>query len=117
MKNHHWALAKPQSNDFTNEIYISQIGTLYQQMPIVLTVNALNSSLVAVVLASYMGQALWIIFSRVDVAFDRGTHDWLESLLVSRGGSSIDTEMGDYRNDGIWIVGLTLGRGKCSIAP
>jgi signal transduction histidine kinase/ActR/RegA family two-component response regulator len=62
MKNHHWAPAKSESNDFNNEIYISQIDTLYKQIPIVLTVNVVNSSLVAVVLASYMGQALWLIF-------------------------------------------------------
>src|ERR1700745_1139501 len=44
------------------EIYISRIDTLYKQTPMVLTVNFVNSSLVAVVLASYMGQALWLIF-------------------------------------------------------
>src|ERR1700756_84941 len=62
MKNHHWAPAKPRSDDFSNEIYVSQIDTLYRQIPIVLSVNGVNSSLVAVVLASYMGQALWLIF-------------------------------------------------------
>jgi signal transduction histidine kinase/ActR/RegA family two-component response regulator len=62
MKNHHWAPAKPRSDDFNNEIYVSQIDTLYKQIPIVLSVNVVNSSLVAVVLASYMGQALWLIF-------------------------------------------------------
>ena len=47
---------------FSKEIYICQIDNLYQQIPIILTVNLVNSSLVAVVLASYMGQALWLIF-------------------------------------------------------
>jgi hypothetical protein len=55
--------------------------------------------------------------SCADVAFDRATHDRLESLLVSRGGSSIDAEMGDYRDDRIWIIGVTLGRRQCPIAP
>jgi signal transduction histidine kinase/CheY-like chemotaxis protein len=45
-----------------NNIYSAQIDNLYQQTPIVLTANAVNSALVAVVLASYMGQALWLIF-------------------------------------------------------
>ena len=62
MKNHHRTQQKIKSIDSSEEIYISQIDTLYQQIPIVLTVNAVNSSLVAVVLASYMGQALWLIF-------------------------------------------------------
>ena len=62
MKNHHPAQEKIKSIDFAHEIYISQIETVHQQIPIVLTVNVINSSLVAVVLASYMGQALWLIF-------------------------------------------------------
>jgi signal transduction histidine kinase/CheY-like chemotaxis protein len=48
--------------DSNREIYEAQIDTLYQQTPMVLTVNLLNSSLVAVVLTSYMGQALWLMF-------------------------------------------------------
>jgi signal transduction histidine kinase/CheY-like chemotaxis protein len=62
MKIYYWRQKKIKSTNFTREIYISQINTLYQQIPIVLTVNAVNSSLVAVVLASYMRQALWSIF-------------------------------------------------------
>jgi len=62
MQNHHPAQAEITPTDTTREIFISQIDNLYQQTPIVLTVNAVNSSLVAVVLASYMGQALWLIF-------------------------------------------------------
>jgi hypothetical protein len=54
--------AEKKSISQTRKIYRAQIDTLYQQLPIVLTVNAVNSSLVAVVLASYMGQALWLIF-------------------------------------------------------
>ena len=49
---------------FNREIYDAQIDTLYQQTPMVLTVNLLNSSLVAVVLTSNMGQALWLMFLR-----------------------------------------------------
>ena len=62
MKNHHSAQKGIKLFDVTKEIYVSQIDTLYHQTPMVLTVNLVNSSLVAVVLASYMGQALWLIF-------------------------------------------------------
>jgi len=62
MQNHHPTHEEITPTDTTHEIFISQIDNLYQQTPIVLTVNAVNSSLVAVVLASHMGQALWLIF-------------------------------------------------------
>src|SRR5271168_4746638 len=61
MQNYQWTKELLKSTDFNNEIYTSQIDTLYRQIPIVLTVNVLNSSLVAVVLTRYMGQALWLI--------------------------------------------------------
>jgi signal transduction histidine kinase/ActR/RegA family two-component response regulator len=61
-KNHYSRKEGIKPSDITEEIYVSQINTLYQQTPMVLTVNLVNSSLVAVVLASYMGQALWLIF-------------------------------------------------------
>jgi signal transduction histidine kinase/CheY-like chemotaxis protein len=62
MQNHHPKQQEIKLTDVTREIYITQIETLYQQTPMLLTVNLVNSSLVAVVLASYMGQALWLIF-------------------------------------------------------
>ena len=58
----HSPQARIKPFDLPMEIYISRIDTLYKQTPMVLTVNLVNSSLVAVVLASYMGQALWLIF-------------------------------------------------------
>jgi signal transduction histidine kinase/CheY-like chemotaxis protein len=45
-----------------NEVYNAQIDRLYHQTPMVLTVNVVNSTLVAVVLASYLGQTPWLIF-------------------------------------------------------
>ena len=53
--------------DVSNKIYTTQIDILYRQTPIVLIVNVLNSSLVAVVLASYMKQARWLIFLALTV--------------------------------------------------
>src|SRR6266436_2511573 len=48
--------------DASREVYNAQIDRLYHQTPMVLTVNAANSALVAVVLASYLGQTPWLIF-------------------------------------------------------
>jgi signal transduction histidine kinase/ActR/RegA family two-component response regulator len=62
MKNYYSAQNGMKVYTTTDEIYISQIDNLYQQTPMVLIVNLINSSLVAVVLASYMGQQLWLIF-------------------------------------------------------
>jgi signal transduction histidine kinase/ActR/RegA family two-component response regulator len=45
-----------------NEIYTSQVDRLYNQTPMVLTVNLVNSALVAVVLALYSGETPWLIF-------------------------------------------------------
>ncbi len=48
--------------DVNTEVYNTQIDRLYHQTPMVLTVNAVNSALVAVVLASYLEQMPWLIF-------------------------------------------------------
>jgi len=48
--------------DIIADIYSVRLNTLYQQIPVVLIVNLVNSSLVALVLTSYMGQVLWFIF-------------------------------------------------------
>ena len=46
----------------TSKIYITKINNLYNEIPIVLIVNLVNSALVALLLASYLGQELWFIF-------------------------------------------------------
>jgi signal transduction histidine kinase len=55
-------------NGFKDGIYAAQIGALYQHTPMVLTVNVVNSALVAIVLASYMGQTRWLVFLALTVA-------------------------------------------------
>src|SRR5215469_12266260 len=67
MKNNHPISENFLPVDVNNKIYTTQVDTLYRQTPIVLIVNVLNSSLVAVVLASYMRQALWLIFLALTV--------------------------------------------------
>ena len=48
--------------NITDAIYSAQIRVLYRHTPMVLTVNVVNSALVALVLASYMEQTRWWIF-------------------------------------------------------
>lgn len=48
--------------DANSEVYNAQIDRLYHQTPMVLIVNVVNSTLVAAVLASYLGQTPWLIF-------------------------------------------------------
>jgi signal transduction histidine kinase/CheY-like chemotaxis protein len=48
--------------NINDKIYTAQIRALYQHTPMVLTVNVVNSALVALVLASYMEQTRWWIF-------------------------------------------------------
>jgi signal transduction histidine kinase/CheY-like chemotaxis protein len=54
--------------DPAEKIYTARIDALYRQTPMVLTVNLVNSALVAVVLASYMGQSLWLMFLALTLA-------------------------------------------------
>jgi signal transduction histidine kinase len=44
------------------EIYAAQIHAVYKHMPMILADHVVNSALVALVLASYMGQTRWWIF-------------------------------------------------------
>src|SRR6266478_8249875 len=60
-----------------NEIYTAQIRALYQHTPMVLTVNVVNSALVALVLASYMEQTRgWIFFGLVVTLTGARTIGW-----------------------------------------
>ena len=54
--------------NITDAIYSAQIRVLYRHTPMVLTVNVVNSALVALVLASYMEQTRWWIFFGLVVA-------------------------------------------------
>jgi len=57
--------------NINDKIYTAQIRALYQHTPMVLTVNVVNSALVALVLASYMEQTRWWIFFGLVVTLTR----------------------------------------------
>jgi predicted signal transduction protein with EAL and GGDEF domain len=48
--------------NINNEIYAAQIRAVYQQTPMVLIVNVVNSALVALILGSYAEHTGWWIF-------------------------------------------------------
>jgi signal transduction histidine kinase len=48
-------------------IYAAQIQALYQHLPMVLTVDVVNSALVSIVLASYLGHTLWLAFLTIAI--------------------------------------------------
>src|SRR6516165_8331225 len=50
-----------------NDSYAAQVDAVYRQAPIVFIVNILNFTLVAVLLSSYSGQTLWLLFLGVNV--------------------------------------------------
>jgi signal transduction histidine kinase/CheY-like chemotaxis protein len=102
MKHHHSAQEGVKAFDVTEEIYVSQIDNLYQQTPMVLTVNLVNSSLVAVVLASYMGQALWLIFLALTV---------LLSAIHMTGWKIYWSCAETVRSTVKWAIFATLGSG------
>src|SRR5215472_13236230 len=61
-------IADPVTLLITNsQIYFAQVDRAYHQTPVVLTVNLVNSALVAVVLALYSGETPWLIFLVVTV--------------------------------------------------
>jgi signal transduction histidine kinase len=48
--------------EIEHEIFDAQIRSLYEQVPIVLTTNVVNAGLVALVLATYIGETGWWFF-------------------------------------------------------
>jgi signal transduction histidine kinase/CheY-like chemotaxis protein len=51
-----------EPNHKVTKLYQAQIGAVYRQAPLVLTVNMVNSTLVTVLLSSYSGQTSWLLF-------------------------------------------------------
>src|SRR6516162_899188 len=98
------------------EIYETQIDTLYQQAPMVLTVNLLNSSLVAVVLTSSMGQALWLMFLVLTLLLTViRIIGW--RLYCSRAAVRSAAKWGIFATVGSGLSGLLWGAGSALLLP
>ena len=77
-------------------------GALYQHIPIVLLVNMVNSALVAIVLASYMGQTWWLVFLALTVALRGLTHS--DGCVIARRRQSAESASR-------WAASATVGSG------
>ena len=117
MKYHHQTQGEILSIDTNREIYEAQIDTLYQQTPMVLTVNLLNSSLVAVVLTSYMGQALWLMFLALTLLLTAiRIIGW--KFYRSRAAAVRSTaKWGIFATVGSGLSGLLWGAGSALLLP
>ena len=97
-----------------SEVYAAQVDRLYHQTPMVLTVNLVNSTLVAVVLASYSGETPWLIFLVVTVALTAlrliGWKQYYSRLQpgVKTTRWAILAIVGSGLSGGIWGVGSAM---------
>ena len=90
----------------TRGIYAAQIHAVYQHTPIVLTVNAVNSALVSIVLASYMGQTRWLLFLALTIALT-GARAFGWSRYRHRAGAGQPTTK--------WALSATVGSGAAGL--
>jgi hypothetical protein len=102
MKYHHQTQGKIIPIDTNREIYEAQIDTLYQQTPMVLTVNLLNSALVAVVLTSGMGHAVWLMFLALTL---------LLTVIRMIGWKFYGSRAAAVRSTAKWGIFATVGSG------
>ena len=111
MQNCHPTRAQITSDNTSRKIYIAQIDTLYQQTPIVLIVNIVNSSLVALLLASYMGQVIFLALTFLLTALRMIGWKFYRSLplsVQSRPKWAIIATMGSGLSGLLWGAGSAL---------
>ena len=101
----------------TNGIYVAQIRALYQHIPIVLLVNIVNSTLVAIVLASYKGQTWWLVFLALTIALT-GAHafGWVRYRRTSELAQSA-SRWAAAATVGSGLSGLLWGIGSALLLP
>ena len=98
-------------SEIEGEVLAAQIGVLYQQVPVVLTVNVVNAGLIALVLAAYAGEAgWWRFFGLVGVLTAARLVVWRRYRAASRraGASPIWATLATV---GSALSGLTWGVG------
>lgn len=100
-----------------NGIYPAQIQALYQHTPTVLTVNMVNSALVAIVLASYKGQTCWLVFLALSVALTTARAvGWTRYRKRKRADES-NNKWAMYATLGSGLSGLLWGAGSAFLLP
>src|SRR6202048_3525618 len=100
-----------------NGIYAAQIQALYQHTPVVLTVNVVNSALVAIVLASYMGQTWWLVFLALTIAVTAARVVGWACYRYRREMAHSTTKWAIYATFGSGLSGLLWGAGSAFLLP
>jgi hypothetical protein len=100
-----------------NRIYAAQIHALYQHTPMVLTVNVVNSALVAIVLASYMGQTWWLVFLALTIALTAARIVGWACYRCRHGMAHSTTKWAIYATLGSGLSGLLWGAGSAFLLP
>ena len=98
-------------------IYAAQIQALYQHIPMVLTVNVVNSALVAIVLAAYMGQTLWLMFLALTIALTAARVVGWACYRYRNGSAHSTTKWAICATIGSGLSGLLWGAGSAFLLP
>ena len=104
--------------DANSEVYSAQIDRLYHQTPLVLTVNVVNSALVALVLASYLGQTPWLIFLVLTLALTAlRLIGWNRYYSRSHSGGEATARYATLAIVGSGLSGILWGAGSALLLP
>jgi signal transduction histidine kinase/CheY-like chemotaxis protein len=93
------------------------VEALYQHIPMVLLVNLVNSSLVAIVLASYMGQTWWLVFLALTFALSGGRAFGWARYRRKKGPIEFTTRWAVAAIVGSGLSGLLWGAGSALLLP
>ena len=100
-----------------NRIYAAQIHAVYQHTPVVLTVNVVNSALVAIILASYMGQRWWLVFLALTIALTVARIVGWVCYRYRHGMADSTTKWAICATLGSGLSGLLWGAGSAFLLP
>jgi signal transduction histidine kinase len=106
-----------ERTSITSGIYAAQIEALYRNTPMVLTVNVVNSGLVAIVLASYMGQTYWLLFLALTIALTGVRAFGWSRYRHCRKDLQLATKWAIFATLGSGLSGLLWGVGSALLLP
>jgi signal transduction histidine kinase len=100
-----------------NRIFVAQVKALYQHIPVVLLVNMVNSTLVAIVLASYKGQTWWLVFLALTFALSGVCAFGWTRYRHNAGPAEFTTRWAVAAIFGSGLSGLLWGVGSALLLP
>lgn len=97
--------------------YAAQVHALYQHIPMVLVVNMVNSGLVALILASYLGQSWWLVFLALTIALTGArAFGWMR-YRRNAGPAQCNRTWAISATIGSGLSGLLWGLGSALLLP